>query len=139
MQKIKTGRLAGKDHYIIDSNGCWVWQSSISTKGYGKFHPQKNVYLRAHIYYYERKFGKVPDGLELDHTCRNRRCVNLDHLEPVTKLENIRRGAATKLTVAEVIEIRKLGGTMKQSDIAERFKVSRTNITHILSGKTWVL
>ena len=50
----------------------------------------------AHRVYYERHVGPVPEGLELDHLCRNPGCVNPEHLEPVTHAENIRRGYQAK-------------------------------------------
>lgn len=46
----------------------------------------------AHRVYYEARFGPIPAGLQLDHLCRNRGCVNPDHLEPVTCRENLMRG-----------------------------------------------
>ena len=51
----------------------------------------------SHRAYWERLHGKVPPGHDLDHLCRNRRCVNPDHLEPVTRKQNNRRGARSKL------------------------------------------
>ena len=48
--------------------------------------------MPAHRYAYEELVGPIPEGLQLDHLCRNRSCVNPDHLEPVTCRENLRRG-----------------------------------------------
>lgn len=71
--------------------GCWLWSGSSHSSGYGQFsvaaHPE-----RAHRHAYETLVGPVPDGLELDHLCRVRCCVNPAHLEPVTHAENLRRG-----------------------------------------------
>jgi hypothetical protein len=76
--------------YIADpATGCWIWQRAVSSTGYGILAGQL-----AHRAVYERHRGPVPAGLELDHRCRNRACVNPDHLEPVTHRENQRRGAA---------------------------------------------
>lgn len=76
-------------------NGCWVWLGSCSTDGYGQLstpHPQNST-VRAHRYGYELQVGPIPEGMHLDHLCRNIRCVRGDHLEPVTNRENIQRAA----------------------------------------------
>lgn len=81
----------------ITENGCWEWLGAISD-GYGTFSlasPSfrvKGKMVKSHKWAFEYLVGPVPDGLEIDHTCRNRRCVNPDHLEPVTSLINGMRG-----------------------------------------------
>ncbi len=73
-------------------DGCWVWQATLNG-GYGRLRMDgSNVY--AHRASYEAYVGPVPDGLFIDHLCRNRACVNPAHLEPVSMEENIRRGLA---------------------------------------------
>lgn len=74
-------------------DGCWRWIGATWAKGYGKFtEPGTQRRVGAHKWGYERYVGPVPEGKELDHLCRNRWCVNPGHLEPVTHLENVRRG-----------------------------------------------
>lgn len=75
---------------VDKTDGCWLWTSNISTAGYGLFKIAQRGYV-AHILAYETLVGSVPDGLELDHLCKVRRCVNPEHLEPVTQRENIMR------------------------------------------------
>jgi len=77
-------------------SGCWEWTSNITGAGYGSLSlgAGKNGY--AHRYSYELMRGSIPDGLTIDHLCRNTRCVNPDHLEPVTQAENNRRARAAK-------------------------------------------
>lgn len=71
---------------------CWLWQASKNgSSGYGLF-KIKGKYKQAHRVAYELTKGPIPEGLVLDHLCRNRLCVNPDHLEPVTIGENISRG-----------------------------------------------
>lgn len=70
---------------------CWLWTAS-SVDGYGGFRVGEKM-QRAHRVAYEWEIGRVPDGLELDHLCRTRLCVNPAHLEPVTRQENVIRGA----------------------------------------------
>lgn len=76
---------------------CWVWQGGKNQNGYGQLGYtvayKKTRFGVAHRVLFEHLVGPVPDGHELDHLCRNRGCVNPDHLEPVTHLENMRRGA----------------------------------------------
>lgn len=72
-----------------DRNECWPWLGRIN-RGYGCFN-ENGRHRMAHLVVYEHMIGLVADGLELDHLCRNKQCVNPNHLEPVTHAENIRR------------------------------------------------
>lgn len=79
--------------------GCWRIDGAQrqATTGYMKVYAAgRNQY--AHRVVYELVVGPVPAGLELDHLCRNRWCVCPDHLEPVTREENIRRAVAARAT-----------------------------------------
>ena len=70
---------------------CWIWTGTVSMYGYGRFW-QDGVEHLAHRWAYQNFVGLIPEGLELDHLCRNRSCVNPEHLEPVTARENQDRG-----------------------------------------------
>jgi hypothetical protein len=81
------------DYRVDEVTGCWIWQKRLDTKGYGRRHVkgQPGKAVRAHRWMYEQHKGAIPEGLELDHLCCVKRCVNPDHLEPVTHAENLRR------------------------------------------------
>jgi hypothetical protein len=77
-----------------DWNGkgpCWNWRLHRDKAGYGRVWADGKM-RKAHRVVYELFSPKIPDGLVIDHLCRNPRCVNPDHLEPVTSGENTRRG-----------------------------------------------
>jgi HNH endonuclease len=73
-----------------DKNGCWIWQSKIGTNGRAIFKVNART-ISVHRWAYEHYRGPIPDGLVLDHLCKTPLCVNPDHLEAVTVLENNRR------------------------------------------------
>lgn len=82
------------DWDINNTERCWEWMAYVEQgggQGYGKFRLGSRM-VRAHRLAYELEVGEIPEGMVLDHLCRNRRCVNPTHLEPVTKTENILRG-----------------------------------------------
>lgn len=75
----------------VDESGCWIFDGAINEHGYGILF-DNGKHVRAHRLTYEALVGPIADGSVLDHLCRVRRCVNPQHLEPVTNRENILRG-----------------------------------------------
>lgn len=75
---------------VIRTDGCWEWKGAHNELGYSLFYLDHRR-VRAHRVAYELTVAPIPEGLELDHLCRNRGCVRPDHLEPVTHAENMRR------------------------------------------------
>lgn len=87
----------------IDTEGiCWEWTAARDSNDYGRVRWEGSAAL-AHKVIWELLVGPVPEGLELDHLCRNPPCVNPDHLEPVTHAENIRRGMWSKGRAAQQV------------------------------------
>lgn len=84
------------------NTGCWLWTGALDKDGYAKFTAKsgERKYWRGHIASYEEFIGPVPEGLELDHLCRTKSCINPVHLEPVTGYENMRRGTAWTFRLA---------------------------------------
>lgn len=133
------------DKYRIDEKtGCWVWIRGTDKDKYGRYSIRvdgKCVEIRAHVFSYERTVGLVPSGMVIDHKCRNHSCVNPGHLEPVTNVENVRRGLNAKLTIGQVRAIREryASGSIKQVDLANEFGVAASAIHKIVTGKAWVV
>jgi hypothetical protein len=70
---------------------CWNWVGCKTKGGYGAS-ALNGIKMVAHRAMWRLLRGELPDGLDLDHLCRNRSCINPDHLEPVTRSENLKRG-----------------------------------------------
>lgn len=123
--------------YLETATGCWEWQTGTGSNGYG------TVWLNgksvsAHRAVYEALVGPVPDGLVIDHTCRNKMCVNPAHLRTVTIAENTRCGKSAKLSANDVLNIRELNKQgISQGQIARLYKLSVTAIRFIVIRRTW--
>lgn len=95
-------------YHKVLANGCWQWTRKIDAGGYGRISVKQNGKMRhalVHRVAYEEFVGPIPDGMDLDHLCHthdpscaggkrcpHRSCINPEHLEPVSKLENVLRG-----------------------------------------------
>lgn len=115
---------------------CWIWDRRYSKWGYGQ-KGRNRISTNAHIVYWERKNGPVPEGHDLHHLCEVRACVNPDHVTPLTRQEHQQLTANT-LSAQEVREIRDLRRWgMFQQEIAKIYGVNRSNISMISRGITW--
>lgn len=101
MAKLSNEELFMKHVLPEPMSGCWLWSAADDSHGYGyAFSRAYWKQIKAHRLSYELFVGPVPEGKELDHKCRVRCCVNPQHLEPVTHLENVRRGEGGKAGAA---------------------------------------
>lgn len=119
---------------------CWEWQGNYNKNtGYGK-----KTYLGkdvlAHRWVYEMLLGPIPEGLVINHRCRNKKCVNPHHLEITDQAGNCRHGKGTTLSLEEVKEIKSAKDSKKWGDgarLAKKYKVSGALIHDIWNGRAW--
>jgi len=100
MNTVKDSTLARFKSRVKIVNDCWLWQGRLDRSGYGEFDWSGKT-NKAHIYSFRTFVCDVPKGKELDHLCRNRNCVNPEHLEPVSHAENMRRGQWARQTACQ--------------------------------------
>lgn len=141
--------LQGKDSEFGDSRlperfwakafereGCWLWCGTMFG-GYGQYSHEGKT-RKAHRRSYEALVGPIPEGLALDHLCRNPSCVNPAHLEPVTWRENVYRGAQAKLTMEKAREIRaRIAAGETAAPLSVEYGVSLQVIWEISEDRTW--
>jgi hypothetical protein len=132
------GRRKSPVDYTIEDRGfstpCWIWRLQIGRGGY----PQKSIGGKtqlAHRVFYEARVGPIPEGFQLDHLCRNRACVNPEHLEPVPGVVNVRRQSNVKLTMDGARAIRRSG--MTSTALARVHGVSARTIREVREERTW--
>ena len=119
-----------------DLGPCWLWLGCLNV-GYAYVTIDgENELVHRHLY--QVHVGPVPEGRELDHLCRVRRCVNYWHLEPVTRAVNLQRGAKTKLTFDQVVGIRATSPAITDEDLARMFPhVTQAWIARVRAGRSW--
>ena len=120
---------------INKTDSCWVWHGAIADNGYSKVR-FRNKHTSVHRVIYEHYKGKIPKGFQVDHLCKNKLCVNPEHLEAVTPAENTRR-ASKKANLLIVRIIKKLTGKIKQHEISGIFGLHQCHVSRIVSGKRW--
>ena len=97
---------------VPQPTGCWLWTANTTGRnGYGRFSGDGGQML-AYRWTYEQLVGPVPEGMELDHLCRVRLCVNPSHLEPVSHRENCMRGVSPAVEYAKRGACNRCGGPL---------------------------
>lgn len=128
-------RKSPVDYLIDKKSGCWIWQLSLSNKGYAQTKVNGKT-KEAHRLFYKKYKGDISSGMELDHLCRRRNCVNPQHLEPVTHTENMKRSPkVTHLTDRQIKEILKLKGKKTQKIIAGIYNICPQYVGQLFNGK----
>ncbi len=126
---------------IDPETGCWNWTgTTVGTRGcrYGTIiHNGKR--MGAHCHYYEKYVGAIPKGYHVHHRCRNTLCVNPEHLEAISPAEHSRLRLTRKLSHEDVREIKRLlsEGNSSRQEIAQRFGITKTYLSHIRNGRSW--
>lgn len=144
---------AAFDHFLPTSrpsDGCWEWRGTIATVGYGQL-VLAGVHVYAHRLSWELDHGrKLPDGVQVRHSCDNRLCVNPAHLSAGSFYDNMQDAIDrdrfqhsdshwnAKLTPDDVRTIRVLyAGGMSQRAIGDQYGVDRRTIGNITRGRNW--
>lgn len=142
--------------FVQKSDGCWLWKSSFTVKGYGKLGGggRGGKQLLAHRVSYEIHHGEIPDGMVVMHKCDNPACVNPDHLQVGTQSENIldslskgrkvcvapvhqgEQHWSAKLTEDDVRAIRESKG-IPYTELAKQYGVYPSVIRRAAVGETW--
>lgn len=145
-KKTLPGRFWEKVKIIDDKDSCWEWQAGCFSRGYGAFR-FKGKLCRAHRVSYKLVFGEIPDGMDVLHSCDNKKCVRPKHLFPGSHADNMKDMAAknrslfgnknpmSKLAEDDVREIRQTDLSRQQA--AEKWGVSPQCISQIWARETW--
>lgn len=140
-----------KDCGRYDTNGCYNWQLSTSSNGYGKYFSQEQRrYVAAHRRIWELTKGAIPEGLYVCHKCDNKRCINVEHLFIGTPKDNIldmvakdkqpkgRTHGMSKLAETVVLEILYyIAAGWRTCDICKLYKLSWNSVNDIRTQRTW--
>lgn len=129
------GRRKHSLEYIVDpETQCWNWAGGINSSGYGVYERDRKRTV-AHRFIYERNKGPIPEGKYLDHICKNRRCVNPDHLQPVTNSEHAAietaRGVNRKTSLELQEAALRLKGTMSARAAADMVGIHRGTVNRL--------
>ncbi len=140
---------------IVRNEGCWIWQGTYSSYGYGtlnvRFASRKSLHRYAHRLVYEIMYGSIPPGMFVCHTCDNPPCCNPDHLFLGTCRDNVddmvnkgrqRRGSQAANSVlseeqVEAVRKRYSEGGITQIKLAEQYGVTQRHISGVINGRFW--
>lgn len=149
-------RFWSKVNYPGNDRDCWLWlegpYDTIKRKQYGRFRIDSTTMISSHIFSFQFYNGPIPFGLDVLHKCDTPKCVNPEHLFLGTMTDNNldrdRKGRTTKgsqipFSKLKEIDIENMlneiwsGELICVRDIVNKYKISDSNIRHILNGKNW--
>lgn len=130
-------------------SGCWLWTAGLHGGRYGNFY-FRGRHVQAHRWSYEYHVGPIPEGLELDHKCCIKICVNPDHLRPVTARENVLLGDSIaarnagktscvhghEFTPENTLYQMRYGRAFRRCRICERARMIKKNALERASGRS---
>jgi hypothetical protein len=132
------GRRNPSPQWLVKDCGyltpCRLWQHHLTRDGYGVTKVRGRS-RSSHVVEWEAVNGPVPEGLQMDHLCRQRACGEPTHLEPVPQIVNLQRGLVAKLNPEAVLAIR--ASTLPSTQLAEEFGVAVRTITSVRTGERW--
>ncbi len=135
---LKRREMVTEDLWRVEDRGylspCWIAVGYRHKGGYTKVQLRGRAVL-AHRAMYEQEVGPIAPGMQIDHLCRQRDCMNPEHLDQVTPATNQQRGANAKVTAEIVREIR--ASTERTGDIADRLGLLPSHITAIRARRLW--
>ena len=129
---------------IKSDSECWLWKGAMSG-GYGRFWFRNKVAKASRVAWILANNKEIPDGLLILHTCDNPRCVNPSHLYAGTQSDNLKDraernshnqgGMPPRLSIEDVENIKFLcsSGKYEQAEIANRFHISRSYVSNIVT------
>lgn len=156
---MKGGKLTREEKFLSlifpePMSGCWLWEGNANPAGYGQIWNGKTI-VNTHRFSYEYFVGPIPSvngrTLHVCHRCDTPACVNPDHLFLGTAKDNVKdmdkkgrsnrpinkgeKAPASKLSEADVLRIRKMGGTYR--DISEKYGITPAHVGHIKHNRCW--
>lgn len=122
---------------VCEVSDCNLWFGAVQSKGYpsvGKPGVRGRTML-LHRKVYEAAHGPIPTGVQIHHTCGNKRCIRLEHLEAVTALEHAGKHSKLSDDDVRVIKVTFAAGTLTMDQIARHFAVHRDTVRNIVKGR----
>lgn len=131
--------LTTKDFYINPFTGCWIWTNYIARNGYAYTKRGYKTPKVVHKLVFESLNDRIKDKKEVNHICGIRSCMNPNHLELLTQIENLRIGLQSKINPKLALEIRDMYKNLNitQKDLGLKFNLTQSQISRIINNKRW--